>query len=97
LKSTQQEKRLKKAKEFRALYANKVLTTITDEAEANEYAELFQTWRSDNLYNVGEIIGYGVDANGAKQLYSVKKKHTSSADLAPGMSGSASFYKEIKK
>lgn len=75
--------RMQKALEFKLLYSNKVLASITDDAEAMQYANLYPVWQSDKQYQVGDIISYGLNTDQETQLYRVVQAHSSQAAWTP--------------
>lgn len=65
-----------------------------EDAQAMEIADLYPKWRYPCLYNkVGEIIGYGVNADGETQLYRVQQAHTSQENWTPDTQ--PSLYKPV--
>lgn len=54
-----------------------------DEQTALEIADLYQPWKENQSYAAGDIVKYGVNADGETQLYQVLQAHTSQADWTP--------------
>lgn len=69
---------------------------LTD-SEAMEVADLYESWdaklKSKLTASVGEILKYGVNADGETQLYQVLQEHTPQDDWTPDVS--TSLYKKV--
>lgn len=82
-----------KAKQFRRalqLWAQ----TLTDESTMMEIADVYPKWSGNSKsYKVGDIISYGVNADGETQLYIALQDHTSQADWTPDTA--SSLYKAV--
>lgn len=61
--------------------------TLTEE-QAMEVATMYDPWKADKSYAVGEFVTYGTNSVGDPQLYKVVQAHTSQADWTPDMSAS---------
>lgn len=56
--------------------------TLTDE-QAMEVAAVYDPWKEDKTYAVGDFLTYGINGVGDPQLYKVAQAHTSQADWKP--------------
>ena len=58
--------------------------SITDESTMMEIADIYPKWSGDSKsYKTGDIVAYGVNADGETQLYTVLQDHTSQVDWTP--------------
>ena len=82
-----------KAKQFRRalqLFA----ASITDESTMMEIADIYPKWNANSKsYKTGDIIAYGVNADGETQLYTVLQDHTSQTNWTPDTA--TSLYKKV--
>ena len=82
-----------KAEQFRRalqLFA----ASITDESTMMEIADVYPKWSGKSKsYKAGNILAYGVNADGETQLYTVLLDHTSQADWTPDTA--TSLYKPV--
>lgn len=82
-----------KAKQLRRalqLYAQ----TLTDESTMMEIADVYPKWNGNGkAYKTGNIMSYGVNADGETQLYIVLLDHTSQLDWTPDTA--SSLYKKV--
>lgn len=82
-----------KAQQFRRalqLFA----ASITDESTMMEIADVYPKWSGKSKsYKTGNILAYGVNADGETQLYTVLLDHTSQANWTPDTA--TSLYKKI--
>lgn len=68
--------------------------TLTDESMMMEIADVYPKWNGNSKgYKLGDIISYGVNADGETQLYTVLQAHTSQADWTPDTA--TSLYKKV--
>lgn len=68
--------------------------TLTDESVMMEIPDMYPVWNGDNYsYKAGVILGYGVNADGETQLYTVLQDHTSQAEWTPDKA--VSLYKAV--
>lgn len=68
--------------------------TLTDESTMMEIADVYPRWSgSGRGYKAGEILAYGVNADGETQLYTVLQAHTSQSDWTPD--AASSLYKAV--
>lgn len=68
--------------------------TVTDESVMMEIPDMYPVWNGDNYsYKTGVILGYGVNADGETQLYTVLQDHTSQAEWTPDKA--VSLYKAV--
>jgi hypothetical protein len=58
------------------------------ESEQMEIADLYPLWTPDRSLAVGEIVKYGINADGETQLYKVVQAHKSQADWTPNTAAS---------
>ncbi|GHU60692.1 hypothetical protein FACS1894171_2520 [Clostridia bacterium] len=59
-----------------------------------QIADLYPAWNGDSTrYLVGDVVKYGVNADGETQLYEVVQGHTSQADWTPDVA--VSLFKKI--
>ena len=56
--------------------------SLTDE-QAMEVAAVYDQWKADRAYAVGEFLTYGENSVGDPQLYRVVQEHTAQADWTP--------------
>jgi len=75
-------------KKFLAQQMNRFLQMSVQSAnlpdnQAMEIADLYPAWVQNKAYTVGEMVKYGVNADGETQLYRVLQAHTSQADWTP--------------
>lgn len=68
--------------------------SITDESTMMEIADVYPKWSGKSKsYKAGNILAYGVNADGETQLYTVLLDHTSQADWTPDTA--TSLYKPV--
>lgn len=68
--------------------------SITDESEMMKIADIYPKWNGNSkAYKIGDIISYGVNADGETQLYTVIQAHTSQANWTPDTA--VSLYKKV--
>lgn len=68
--------------------------TVTDESVMMEIPDMYPVWNGDShSYKTGVILGYGVNADGETQLYSVLQDHVSQAEWTPD--AAPSLYKKV--
>lgn len=68
--------------------------TLADESTMMEIADVYPRWYGNGRhYKEGEILAYGVNADGETQLYTVLKAHTSQPDWTPD--AATSLYKAV--
>lgn len=63
------------------------------EEQAMEICGVYDAWKPDTAYTIGEYITYGENSVGDAQLYKVVQAHTSQADWTPDVT--ASLYTPI--
>ena len=56
--------------------------TLPDE-KALEIATIYDAWKANTPYSVGDFVTYGENSVGDPQLYKVVQAHTSQADWTP--------------
>ena len=61
--------------------------SLTDE-QAMEVVTIYDPWRENKFYAVGDFVTYGISSVGDPQLYRVVQAHTSQADWTPDMNAS---------
>lgn len=61
--------------------------------KAMEVADLFPEWTANKAYSEGEIVKYGLNADGETQLYRVLQAHNSQNSWNPD--AASSLYKKI--
>ena len=61
--------------------------SLSDE-QAMEITTVYDPWRVDKTYKVGEFLTYGVNGIGDPQLYRVVQGHTSQSDWTPDVTPS---------
>ena len=66
---------------------------ITSESTMMEIADIYPPYAVGKQYKVGEVFGWGVNADGETQLYQVLQEHTSAAEWKPDEA--VSLYKKI--
>ena len=59
-----------------------------DEEKALEVATMYDPWKADKAYTVGEYVTYGANGVGDPQLYKVVQTHTSQATWTPDITAS---------
>lgn len=88
---------LDKKLEFIAKQARRALELfaqqITDESTMMEIADIYPAYVVGRAYRVGDVFGYGVNADNETQLYQVLQAHTSAAEWKPDEA--VSLYKKI--
>lgn len=68
--------------------------TLTDESTMMEIAGVYPKWSGKSKsYKTGNILAYGVNADGETQLYQVLQDHTSKGTWPPD--AAVSLYKKI--
>ena len=70
---------------FRAL---QMFAASLDDESAMEVATIYDPWKADKAYAVGEFVTYGANSVGDPQLYKVVQAHTSQADWTPDTAAS---------
>lgn len=83
--------RLQAAEQFRRalqLFA----ASLTDE-QALEVATIYDSWKINHSYIVGEFLIYGTNETGDPQLYKIVQAHTSQEDWTPN--STPSLYEPI--
>lgn len=73
--------RLQAAEQFRK--ALQMFAANLDDEKAMEVATIYDPWKEDKAYTVGEFLTYGQNNVGDPQLYKVVQAHTSQADWKP--------------
>lgn len=66
--------------------------TLSDE-QALEVATIYNAWKPDTAYTVGEFVTYGNNSTGDPQLYKVVQAHKSQSDWLPD--NTVSLYEPI--
>lgn len=82
---------LQAAEQFRRAM-QKFAASLSDD-DAMEVSCVYDEWKPNKAYAVGEFIRYGVNGVGDPQLYKVVQAHTSQADWTPD--ATASLYTPI--
>lgn len=68
--------------------------TLTDESVMMEIADVYPKWSGNGRsYKAGEIVAWGVNADGETQLYTVLQAHVSQPDMPPD--AAVSLYKAV--
>ena len=78
--------KLQMAEQFRK--ALQMFAASLDDEKAMEVATIYDPWKADKVYSVGEFVTYGENSVGDPQLYKVVQGHTSQADWTPDVSAS---------
>ena len=73
--------KLQAAEQFRR--ALQMFAASLDDEKAMEVATIYDHWRDEKTYAVGEFFTYGVNGVGDPQLYKVNQAHTSRSDWTP--------------
>jgi hypothetical protein len=75
--------KLQMAEQFRK--AVQMFAASLDDEKALEIATIYDPWKADRTYAVGEFLTYGINAVGDPQLYKVNQAHTSQSDWLPNL------------
>jgi hypothetical protein len=75
--------KLQIAEQFRK--ALQMFAASLDDEKAMEVATIYDPWKPNKAYVVGDILSYGENKVGDPQLYKVVQSHTSQADWTPDM------------
>lgn len=71
------------AQQINAFLQMAVQTADLTEEQSMRVADLYQPWKENQSYAAGDIVKYGVNADGETQLYQVLQAHTSQSDWTP--------------
>lgn len=85
--------RIQRAEQLR--FALQKFAATLPEEDAMEVATIYDPWKADKPYKVGQYITYGTNAVGDPQLYKVVSEHTSANEWIPGTAGTESLYTAI--
>lgn len=78
--------KLQIAEQFRK--ALQMFAASLDDEKALEVATIYDAWKPNTAYAVGEFITYGENSVGDPQLYKVVQAHTSQEDWTPDVTAS---------
>ena len=78
--------KLQIAEQFRK--ALQMFAASLDDEKAMEVATIYDAWKADKAYTVGEFVTYGENSVGDPQLYKVAQNHTSAAEWTPDVTAS---------
>ena len=59
-----------------------------EDSVAMEIADLYPDWKTGKVYNVDEVVKYGINADNETQLYRVIQAHTSQKGWEPNIATS---------